>query len=172
MFYMAGFTLQIDFWTAVIARAIQGAGLAFLFVPINAVAFYFIPKERTGHGTAIINLVRNMGGSCGIAFVTTLLARRMQSNQSLLVHHLTPLNPVYERAVSGIQAALIHRGVDPSQARHLALGVIQGQLARQSAMLAYADVFQLLGIISLAVIPFMFLLKKIKQGAGGMPAMH
>ena len=172
MFYMAGFTLQIDFRIGVIARAIQGAGLAFLFVPINAVAFYFIPKERTGHGTAIINLVRNMGGSCGIAFVTTLLARRTQWNQNLLVHHLTPLNPVYERAVSGIQAALIQRGVDPSLAPHQALGVIQGQLARQSAMLAYDDVFQLLGIISLAVIPFMFLLKKIKQGAGGMSAMH
>jgi MFS transporter, DHA2 family, multidrug resistance protein len=172
MFYMAGFTLEIDFWIGVIARAIQGAGLAFLFVPINAAAFYFVPKERTGHGTAIINLIRNVGGSCGIAFVTTLLARRMQSNQSLLVHHLTPLNPVYERAVSGIQSALIHRGVAPSQVPHWAQGVIQGQLARQSAMLAYADVFQLLGIISLAVIPFMFLLKKIKQGAGAMPGMH
>jgi DHA2 family multidrug resistance protein len=172
MFYMAGFTLQIDFRIGVIARAIQGAGLAFLFVPINAVAFYFIPKERTGHGTAIINLIRNVGGSCGIAFVTTLLARRVQSHQSLLVHHLTPLNPVYDRAVSGIQSALIHRGVDPSQVPHQALGVIQNVLVRQAAMLAYADVFQLLGIISLILIPFMFLLKKIKQGAGAMPGVH
>jgi DHA2 family multidrug resistance protein len=172
MFYMAGFTLQIDFWIAVISRAIQGAGLAFLFVPINAVAFYFIPKERTGHGTAIINLVRNVGGSFGIAFVTTMLARRTQWNQNLLVQYLTPLNPVYERAVSGLQAALIQRGVAPSQAPHQAQGVIENMLLQQSSMLAYADVFQLLGLISLGAIPFMFLLKKIRQGAGGMPALH
>jgi DHA2 family multidrug resistance protein len=172
LFYMAGFNLQIDFWTAATARLIQGAGLAFLFVPINAAAFYFIPREKTSEGTAIINLIRNIGGSSGIAFVTTLLARRMQFHQSLLVHNLTPFNPVYERAVSGIQTALTYRGVNPSQAGAGALRVLYGALVSQAAIKAYTDVFQLLGIISLVLIPSMFLLKKIKQGAGGMPGVH
>jgi DHA2 family multidrug resistance protein len=172
LFYMAGYNLQIDFWDAAMGRLIQGAGLAFLFVPINAVAFYFIPKERTGYATAIMNLIRNVGGSSGIAFVTTLLARRMQYHQSLLAHNLTPANPVYERAMAGLQTALTWRGVNPTQAHEGALRVLYNALLGQSAIKAYTDVFQLLGLISLVLIPAMFLLKKIKQGAGAMPGAH
>lgn len=172
MFYMAGFNLQIDFWIAVIARAIQGAGLAFLFVPINAAAFYFIPREKTGQGTAIINLIRNIGGSSGIAFVTTLLARHTQLHQNYLVEHLTPLNPVYNQAVSGIQSVLIQQGTAPSQAPMHTLGVIYRVLIQQASMLAYNDTFRILGIISLLLIPLMFLLKSAKGGAGERPAVH
>jgi len=172
MFYMAGFNLEIDFWTAVTSRSITGAGLAFLFVPINAAAFYYIAKERTGQGTAIINLIRNIGGSCGIAFVTTLLARRTQMHQGLLIHNLTPVNPVYNYALDHIQAALMHRGISPSQAPTLASGVIQSMLTRQAAIKAYDDVFQILGFISLVLVPFMFLLKKAKRGATEIRAIH
>jgi DHA2 family multidrug resistance protein len=172
MFYMAGFSLQIDFWIAVIARAIQGAGLAFLFVPINAAAFYFVPREKTGQGTAIINLIRNVGGSSGIAFVTTLLARHTQLHQNYLVDRLTPLNPAYNQAVAGIQATLIQQGVSPSQAPVRALGVIYRALNQQAAMLAYDDVFRILGVISLVLIPLMFLLKSVKNRKGEMPAVH
>jgi DHA2 family multidrug resistance protein len=172
MFYMAGFNLQIDFWTAVISRAIQAVGLAFLFVPINAAAFYYIPREKTNDGTAIINLIRNVGGSSGIAFVTTLLARRMQTHQSLLVHNLSPFNPPYERALAGLHAALIQRGADPAQADLGAMSILYGELQRQATMLAYTDVFRVLGLISLALLPLMLLLKSPKRGAAGPPAGH
>lgn len=172
MFYMAGFNLQIDFRAAVIARAIQGAGLAFLFVPINAAAFFFVPREKTGQGTAIVNLVRNIGGSSGIAFVTTFLARHTQAHQNYLVDSLTPLNPVFTRAMSGIEAALIQQGVDPSQAPMRALGVIYRMLVEQASMLAYTDAFRILGIISLVLIPVMLFLKSIRGGAADMPAAH
>jgi DHA2 family multidrug resistance protein len=172
LFYMAGFNLQIDFNVAMIGRSIQGAGLAFLFVPINAAAFHFIPKQKTGYGTALINLVRNVGGSCGIAFAATLLQRRMQLHQSLLIDTLTPLNAVYNQAVAGAQATLIHRGVSPSQAAAQALGLIYNALRMQATMLAYNDVFRLMGVISLAAIPFMFLLKKVKSGGRESAGVH
>jgi DHA2 family multidrug resistance protein len=172
MFYMAGFNLQIDFWIAVIARAIQGAGLAFLFVPINAAAFYFVPREKTGQGTAIVNLVRNIGGSSGIAFVTTLLARHTQLHQNYLVDRLTPLNPLYNQAIAGIQATLIQQGISPSQAPMRALGVLYRALVQQATMLAYNDTFRILGVISLALIPLMFFLKSAKGRTGEMPAAH
>ena len=73
---MATFNLDIDFHTAMMARIYQSAGMAFLFVPINVMAFYFIPKEKINNATGIINLARNIGGSFGIANVVTLLARR------------------------------------------------------------------------------------------------
>ena len=68
LFIMAGFNLEMDFRTAMLSRVIQGVGLAFLFVPINTVAFYFVPREKTSNATGLINLARNIGGSCGIAF--------------------------------------------------------------------------------------------------------
>ncbi len=172
MFYMAGFNLQIDFWTAVISRAIQAAGLAFLFVPINAAAFYYIPREKTGDGTALINLVRNVGGSSGIAFVTTLLARRAQTHQGLLVHHLTPLNPTFEQALSGLRTALIERGANPAQADQGALGILYSELVRQATMLAYTDVFRILGYLSLALLPLMLLLKSPRPGSPRPPVGH
>jgi DHA2 family multidrug resistance protein len=172
MFYMAGFNLQIDFWTAVTARVIQGAGLAFLFVPINVAAFYYVPREKTNDGTALINLVRNVGGGFGIAFVMTLLARRMQTYQSLLVHNLVPTNLTYEHALAGLRTALIHRGVNPTQADMGAMSVLYGMLRRQAAMLAYDNVFWILGLLSLAFIPLTLLLRSARQERNHLPAGH
>jgi DHA2 family multidrug resistance protein len=172
MFYMAGYNLQIDFWDAVMGRVIQGAGLAFLFVPINVAAFYYIPREKTSDGTALINLVRNVGGGFGIAFTTTLLARRMQTFQNLLVHNLTPLNPVYRHALSGVHAALIDRGANPTQAQVGAENVLYGALRQQAAMLAYDNVFWVLGLLSLVMIPLMLLLRSARQDRGRPPGGH
>ena len=81
---MSRFNLEIDYRTAVWSRMVQSLGLAFLFVPISAAAFAFIPKERTNYATGLFNLARNIGGSSGIATVTTLLARRAQFHQQIL----------------------------------------------------------------------------------------
>jgi DHA2 family multidrug resistance protein len=172
MFYMAGFNLHIDFWTAVMSRIIQSAGLAFLFVPINASAFYYIPKEKTGQGTGIINLLRNIGGSSGIAFVTTLLARQLQSNRSLLIHNLTPLNPLYNGTVSGVRTALIQRGASPFLADHQAQGLINEMLGQQAAMVAYVNIFRILGVIALVLIIPMLFLKKSKRDTEKSPGLH
>ncbi len=77
--------------------------MAFLFIPINVMAFYFIPKEKMNNATGIINLARNIGGSVGIANVATLLARRTQVHQDILVSHLTPYDPAYRIAQQGAQ---------------------------------------------------------------------
>ncbi len=104
LFYMARFNLEIDFWTAMMSRVILGAGLAFLFVPINTAAFYFVPPDKTSNATGLINLSRNIGGSCGIAFATTLLARRMQYHQNVLVEHVTPYSDTYRQMVQALPA--------------------------------------------------------------------
>ena len=94
---MARFNLHIDYRTAVWSRMVQSLGMAFLFVPISAVAFAFIPKERTNYATGLFNLARNIGGSSGIATVTTLLARRAQFHQQILVAHMTPYDAAVPR---------------------------------------------------------------------------
>jgi len=162
LFHMATFNLEIDFRTAMIARVYQSAGMAFLFVPINVMAFYFIPKEKINNATGIINLARNIGGSMGIAGVVTMLARRAQFHQAVLVSHMTPLDSPYQAMLGGARQMLMGRGSDPVLAAHQAQGLAYGLLMRHATMLAFLDDFWLMGVFILGVIPFMFLMKKVR----------
>ncbi|MGA2628734.1 MAG: DHA2 family efflux MFS transporter permease subunit [Terriglobia bacterium] len=167
---MSNFNLDIDFWTALKAWTISRVGMAFLFVPINVMAFYYIPKEKMNNATGIINLARNIGGSVGIANVTTMLARRAQVHQEILVSHLTALDQPYQSAISGTSRFLMQQGSSPTQALHQAQGLIYGNLIRQATMQAFVDTFWLLGLTFLAMIPLMFLMKTAKPHAGPLAA--
>ena len=147
-------------------------GMAFLFIPINVMAFYFIPKEKMNNATGIINLARNIGGSVGIANVATLLARRAQVHQAMLVSHLTPLDPAYRNALQGASQLLMTQGSNSSLAHLQAQGLVYGNLVRQANMLAYVDTFWLLGCTFLAMIPFMFLMRSAKPHGSGPVAAH
>ena len=160
LFHMATFNLEIDFHTAMMARIYQSAGMAFLFVPINVMAFYFIPKVKFNNATGIINLARNIGGSFGIANVMTLLARRSQFHQNVLVSFLTPLNPAYQAMVNGARQLLFAAGSDPVNAGAQADGMAYGLLQRHATMLAFVDDFWLMGLTFLGLVPLMFLMKK------------
>jgi DHA2 family multidrug resistance protein len=159
---MSNFNLQIDFWTALKAWTISRMGMAFLFVPINVTAFYYIPKEKLNNATGIINLARNIGGSVGIANVTTMVARRAQVHQEILVSHLTPLDQPYQAAISSTSRFLMQQGSNPAQALNQAQGLIYGNLVRQATMQGFIDTFWLLGLTFLAMIPLMFLMKTAK----------
>jgi DHA2 family multidrug resistance protein len=163
---MAHFDLDVDYRTAMMARVMQSAGLAFLFVPINTMAFATVPREKMGSATGLINLARNIGGSSGIAIVTTLLARRTQFHQARLVGDMTPFSPAYAQALAGTAHMLVTRGASAAQAAAQAQGMLYGMLQRQSAMLAFVDSFWVLGIIFLAVIPLMFFIKKVGPPKG------
>ena len=169
---MAHFTLEIDYRTAVWGRVVQSLGLAFLFVPISTVAFARIPKERTSYATGLFNLARNIGGSSGIATVTTVLSRRAQFHQSVLVSHLTPLDPAYQNALGRTAGALHAAGASAPDAAAQAQGVLYGTLLKQSSMLAFSDAFWLMGILFLAIIPLMFFLRKTAPARAPMTAGH
>ncbi len=159
---MSGFNLYIDFRTAVIARVVQSVGLAFLFIPINVTAFAFVPKEKTNFATGLVNLARNIGGSSGIALATTMLARRSQFHQQNLVSHLTPLDPNYQSSLQGLTQALTSRGADAAQAASQAQGVLYGMVQQQAMMKAFVDVFWMLALVFLAMIPLVFLMKRVQ----------
>ena len=162
LFHMASFNLEIDFRTAMMARIYQSFGFAFLFVPINVMAFYFMPKEKVNDATGLINLARNIGGSVGIALVTTLLARRAQFHNTVLVSHLTPFDARYNAALAGASQMLMTHGSNATQAASQAQGLLYGTLQRQATMLAFLDDFWLMALLALAMIPLMFLMKKTK----------
>jgi DHA2 family multidrug resistance protein len=165
MFMMAKFNLNLDYGTAVRSRVVQSLGLAFLFVPISATAFALIPKEQTNYATGLFNLARNIGGSSGIATVTTLLARRSQFHQSVLVSHLTPYDAGYREAIAHTAAAVQSHGASAADAVAQAHGILYGTVLRQSSMLAFADAFWLMAALFTAIVPLMFLMKKAPRGA-------
>src|SRR5499427_5355888 len=107
---MTSFNLGIDFKTAALARVLQAVGLAFLFVPINTAAYAFLPREKNNAASGLMNLARNIGGSVGISFVTTMLDRRTQKHLSDLGSHLSAGNPAMRAMLSGASRAMQAHG--------------------------------------------------------------
>ena len=145
-------------------------GLAFLFVPINTAAYAFIPPGKNNAASGLINLARNIGGSVGISFVTTMLARRAQVHQNNLTARLNSGNGQFQAAIANTTHMLIAHGSSPAEAARQAYGIIAFNLNRQATMLAYVDNFWILGVCVAAMIPFVFLMKKVKSG--GPMAVH
>jgi len=164
LFEMGRFNLQVDLKTAIWARVVQSVGIAFLFVPLNTLAFSYIPKEKANSATGLINLARNIGGSSGIAFVTTQLARRAQVHQHTLAGHVTVFDLRYNEILHSATQMLVARGSSAGQAVHQAQALIYGMVQRQAAMKAFIDNFRLLGVIFLIVAPLMVLMKRTAPG--------
>jgi MFS transporter, DHA2 family, multidrug resistance protein len=160
LFHMASFNLNIDFTTAMTSRMWQSLGMAFLFIPINTSAFYFIAQKDVNRATGLINLARNVGGSLGISLVATIISRRQQFHQSVLVSGLDATNPIYQSTLGSATQMLMMRGSDPVQASGQAHGIIYGIVQRHSAMLAFLDAFWVMGVLFLVIIPLAFLMKK------------
>lgn len=169
LFEMSRFNLNVDFQTAMWARTTQAAGLAFLFVPINTSAFGSVERERLGYATGLMNLFRNIGGSAGIAMVSTILARRQQFHQGTLVSHLTPLDNTYNDMLRNIAGAIAAQGASMADAMQQAQGVLYGMVQRNASMLAAADTFWVLALVFIGLIPIVFFLRKTQPPKGHIP---
>ena len=166
LFHMTTFDLGVDFRTVMLARVFQSVGLAFLFVPINTAAYAFLPREKNNAASGLMNLARNVGGSVGISFVTTMLARRAQVHQARLTENLSAANPQFQKMLHGMPGMFQGEGSGPGTALQRTYAVMQGNVIRQSTMLAYIDNFWLLGVVIICLIPCVFLMKKSKPGGG------
>ena len=107
---MAQFNLSADFNTILWPRIVLGVGMGFLFIPLTTLTMSGIRKEEMANATAIFNLLRNLGGSFGVAFVTTMLARRAQFHQVHLAEHLTPFDRNLQLAIPQLSQTLQERG--------------------------------------------------------------
>jgi len=164
LFNMTTFDLAVDFRTVTMARVFQAMGLAFLFVPINTAAYSDLPRDKNNAASGLMNLARNIGGSVGISFVTTGLARRAQVHQAQLVEKLNAANPQLQSALRGMTG--VFSGAGPgsggSSAQQHAYALLQANVIRQSTMLAYIDNFWVLGVAIACLIPCVFLIRKAK----------
>jgi DHA2 family multidrug resistance protein len=141
---------QVSFKVLVEARVIQAVGLAFLFVPLNTIAYSGLPKGSSNDASALINLMRNYGGSFGVSIVQTMVARRSQFHQSRLVEKITSGNPILYQELHGPM--------------HQTIGHVYDQIGQQSEMLSFIDIFKVLSILAYAGAFIAIFLKRIEPG--------
>ena len=156
-------TLESGTWDILMHQINQGAGMAFVFVPLTVLAMDPIPKAETGYATSLYSVVRNIGSSVGISFITTWVARRSQFHQSVLVAHVTPYDMQSREFLGRVRGFLFHQGLDWSTARHGGLDLLYGMLQQQAALISFVEVFRIMGFLFLATIPFVLLMRKARQ---------
>jgi DHA2 family multidrug resistance protein len=171
MWDLGNINLSAGYWDVFWPQFIQGVAMGFLFVPLTTITHDPIPKERMGNATSVFNLMRNIGGSVGIAVVTTFVARRTQSNTNILGANVTLFSPAAQQMIAAARAGFMARGMDAYTATRQAYAAIFGMVQQQAAMVSFVGAFRLLGIMFLCVIPLILLMKKPRHVAGAGP-MH
>jgi DHA2 family multidrug resistance protein len=148
---MAYFNLYVDFWGIATPGMLAGVGSGLFFVPLTAVAFASIPKAQYDEASGVYALMRGIGGSAGIAVVSWLLVRQTQIHFNELTAHVTP----YSR---DLIPYLGQYGLTPYSPQSAPL--IAHEIGRQAQMLAFNDIFWFIAMVTLAIIPLIFLMKK------------
>ena len=170
VFYMSGFNLGIDLSTAITGRLFQGVGMPFFFVTMAYVTMAYVPNPQMNNASAIFNLLRNLGGSFGVAYVTTMLARRAQFHQSRMVENLTQYDSSLQIWLENIKQALEHSLAPIGDQTQQALVMIYGQLRRQATAMAFNDAFYSQMLIFLGLVTIIWIMRKPPVGGRGGPA--
>lgn len=140
----SGLNLQMSFWNLAVARVIQVVWLPLLFIPLSAVSYVGVDSNRTSEASAMLNLMRNLGGSVGVSMITTILEQRTQFHHARLAADITPYNGF------GWNVSLAH---------------ISHVIQMQASMMSYLDIFWLLGVAALCIWPIALFLPRMPKGA-------
>jgi DHA2 family multidrug resistance protein len=162
MFQLSHLNLSAGYWDIFWPQVLQGVALALLFIPLMALSMASIPKEKMGNATSIFNLMRNIGGSFGIAIMTTFLARRSQFHQARLVEHVTAGDLGTRELVTGIRAWFYSQGFSAFDAQKKAMAAVYGMVQRHASMLAFVEAFWVMAVMFGALLPFLLLLRHTK----------
>ena len=134
--------------------------MGLVFVPLTTITMSLIQREEMGNATSIFNLMRNLGGSVGIALIATMLGRNAQTQYNILGTHISWLNPQARQLLDQIRTGFIARGMDFSTAAAAAIAAVSGMVQRQAVMVAFVQLFRLLALVFALVIPFVFIMKR------------
>ncbi len=154
------------------ALLIRGAGLGFLFTPINNVAYASLEPHEAQQASGLINLARQLGGSFGIAILATFLTVRTSFHRADLVTNFYAGNGQVEDRVRLLTGTFLQHGYGPDRAHQAALAVLDGQVMRQAAMLSYNDAWFLLMLAFICVSPAILLLRRPKPGVAAPADAH
>jgi MFS transporter, DHA2 family, multidrug resistance protein len=155
LFQLSRLNMEAGYWDFFWPQFVQGISLAMLFVPLTTITMSNIPREGMGNATSMFNLLRNLGGGIGIAGVSTLVARYTQKHINALGTNVTAYNPRARALMSHFGA-----GMPGGTGDRKGLAALFGMIERQATMLSYIDVFQLLAVIFIVMVPLVMLMKK------------
>ncbi len=160
MFDLSRLNLQAGYWDIFWPQVFQGVALACMMIPLMAVSVSRIPKEKMGNATSIFNLMRNIGGSFGIALMTTFLARRNQFHQNRLVENIAAGDTGTYMMLNGMKQWFMSRGSDAYTATRQAYAGIYGLLQKQAAMQSFVEAFWLMAVMFVGMVPLIIILRK------------
>lgn len=144
------------FWPLIL----RGIGLGLLFVPITTLSLSTLKGREIGEGAAFTGMMRQLGGSFGIAIITTLIARLNQVHRVNLISHLDSTNYAVQQRVIQLQQGLMSKGYSFNESLNKAYKILEFNVMKQSSVLTYIDIFNYLGLLFLFCIPFVLLIKK------------
>jgi DHA2 family multidrug resistance protein len=170
-FMLSDINLQVSMASVIWPSVINGIAISFIFVPLTTATMSQLGQQQIGNASGLYNLMRNLGGSIGIAFMTTMLARGAQVHQAFMVGHLTMSDSAFTQRLAATQHALAQQ-TNPSTATTQAYAAIYNILDQQAHLWAFVDNFYLFGLIALGGIPLIFLFKRIKTVQKPVAAMH
>jgi DHA2 family multidrug resistance protein len=173
MYYMSTlFSLTMDFRAAFLMRTLQMFGLAFIFVPQNVLAYVGVPREKNNQISSMNSFMRNVGGSIGIALISTSIARVAQRRRFSMVAHATPGTPQYDSLVAGLSKTFEGKGAGSVDATHQAYGLVSYIIDRQATTIAYVEVISVLAVIILCLVPFLLIMKRNRPATGEQTVVH
>jgi len=149
-----------DFFWPLIVR---GIGMGMLFIPITTLSLSTLKGQQIGQGAAFTGMMRQLGGSFGIALITTLISRRNMTHRADLVSNLDVNNPAVMQKVQALQQGFISKGMNADVALKSAYKALDGMVTKQAAVLSYMDIFLYLGILFLVCVPFVLMVKGNKK---------
>jgi DHA2 family multidrug resistance protein len=173
LYWLGSLNMNLGYWDIFWPQFIQGMSLGLLFVPLTTITMDPIPRENMGNATSIFNLMRNIGGSMGIAAATTLLTRHREEHTNALVSHIDPYSAQAQALLDQLRAAFVARGADLVTASERARAAVWGMVQRQAMMLSFTDIFRWLAFLFLALLPLLLLMRSPRRkGGAGAGAAH
>jgi DHA2 family multidrug resistance protein len=171
MWYYSTLNLATDYRHFALARAYQGLGYGFFFVPANVLAYSELRPDQNNRASSLTNFFRNWGGSFGIALMTTMSERRQEFHQTNVGSAIASTSQQFGERVTELTNYLISKGFTGPDAALAAQGSVYQQLQHQVSLLAFMDCFRILGWITLATVPLMLLVRHFTP-MGKPPAGH
>jgi len=149
-----------------VSNIVRAVGQPLIFIPLLSVATIGIPKQQAGSASAIFNMMRNLGGSIGIALLSTLVTRREQFHSVRIGESVTALTPVVLARISSLDSMLLSKGLDPTTAHGTALTILNNEVQTQSFIMAYSESFLVVGLILFASCGALIFLPKLAKAQG------
>jgi DHA2 family multidrug resistance protein len=167
--WLSRLTFDVAWSNIAFVTFLNGLANPLIFIALSTMSFATLRRDQMGGATGIYNLMRNLGGSIGISMATTLLARRAQVHQNVMVAKMTPYDPVFQQRLEALRRVLTPK-VGPSAAGPQALGILYKTLVAQATLLAFVDNFRLITVLAICCIPLAVFLRRAR--ARPAPGAH